>query len=572
MAIFDNNVVMRIQTSNKSTLAASTKVNKYFITLSRIHLNIGDTGPLTYKMVATRLYTLIPTCAIFIVTEPHKGHVDVHFHILVLPYFREALRKNTYKPELEDLFPEFPGPACNIQGVKNIKATFRYFLKGIHISEVVEFVATNGKRTKTPNIWTNRYKTLKKELNKTPEWATAVKIESILHFRDYDKWKLSSLANTDWSVKKSTPSSHAWLISRRLVPFVKVLEPFMNKLVESTDGKWTNYDQFLVIAVKYQLTSDHMTIFSSVLYAILIRDGYFPLLVKIKGTIIQGSPNTGKTRIFIALMRFFKFPVFFFVGARVNDFTGYHPTDKPIIVFDDIFGTGKKKSKGAKASQTWSKGVLLRLLAHEPIKLDVKYGVPVQVSPTQCFVVTNDEFLFQLSPVEANLKARIKLVCLPEHSQSLWADITSRDIEYLVIYTLNKLLIELGDTESKNNIDYGFNYVVKSLPPVAHLDNPHSPDLYKALPYNKDLHSSSVNNRNSSAMDPSLTVDYIYPKNATKLKALEEKYSSDPYLVQKALDHFQGWDIPLNANEKKQVLEKLEHNLINKENEKNESD
>jgi hypothetical protein len=42
--------------------------------------------------------------------------------------------------------------------------------------------------------------------------------------------------------------------------------------------------------------------------------------------------------------------------------------------------------------------------------------------------------------------------------------------------------------------------------------------------------------------------------------------------VQKALDHFQGWDIPLNANEKKQVLEKLEHNLINKENEKNESD
>jgi hypothetical protein len=71
-----------------------------------------------------------------------------------------------------------------------------------------------------------------------------------------------------------------------------------------------------------------------------------------KGTIIQGSPNTGKTRIFIALMRFFKFPVFFFVGARVNDFTGYHPTDKPIIVFDDIFGTGKKRSKGAKASQT----------------------------------------------------------------------------------------------------------------------------------------------------------------------------------------------------------------------------
>lgn len=564
---------MRIQVSNNRTISASTKVNKYFITLRRIQLNIGDTGPLTYKMVATRLHTLIPTCAIFIVTEPHKGHTDFHFHILVLPYFREALRKNTYKSKLEDLFPEFPGPACNIQGVKNIKATITYFLKGIHMSEIVEFVSTNGKSNKTPNIWTSRYKTLKKELKKRPAWATAIKIESMLHFRDYEKWKLSSLENTDWSVKKSTPSSHAWLISRRLVPFVKVLEPFMNKLIDSPDGKWTNYDEFLVIAVKYQLTSDHIIIFSSVLYAILIRDGYFPLLVKIKGTIIAGKPNTGKTRIFMALMRFFNFPVFFFVGARVNDFSGYNPSDKPIIVFDDIFGTGQKRSKGAKASQTWSKGVLLRLLAHEPIKMDVKYGVPVQVAPVQCFVVTNDKFLFQLSPVEANLKARIKLVCLPEYSQCLWADITSRDIEYLVIYTLNKLLIELGDVESKNSIDYGFHYVVKSQPPIAHLDSPNSPNLYEALLYNKDLHSSDKSNRNSSVTDPRLTVDFIHPKNPIELKALEEKYSKDPYSVQIVLDRFQDWKIPLNPNEEKQVLEKLEKDLINKETEnKNKSD
>jgi hypothetical protein len=105
--------------------------------------------------------------------------------------------------------------------------------------------------------------------------------------------------------------------------------------------------------LKYQLDSEHIVILASAIYAILIRDGYYPLLVKMKGTIIQGRPNTGKTRMFTALIKFFKSPIFFFVGARVNDFTGYHPSDKPIIVFDDVFGTGKQAtSKGPKAIQS----------------------------------------------------------------------------------------------------------------------------------------------------------------------------------------------------------------------------
>ena len=51
--------------------------------------------------------------------------------------------------------------------------------------------------------------------------------------------------------------------------------------------------------------------------------------------------------------------------------------------------------------------------------MDVKYKTPVEVYPTQCFVITNDKFLFQLHEVEANLKARIKLVCLPDNSRAL---------------------------------------------------------------------------------------------------------------------------------------------------------
>ena len=347
----------------------------------------------------------------------------------------------------------------------------------------------------------------------------------------------------------------------------------MTMLTNDSNSKWSSYDEFLVIAVKYQLSSDHITALSSVIYAILIRDGYFPLLVKIKRTIIQGKPNTGKTRMFIALMKFFKFPIFFFVGSRVNDFSGYHPSDTPIIVWDDVFGTGKRGLKGSKAAQTWSKGALLRLLAHEPINIDVKYSTPVQVTPAQCFVITNDEFLFQLNPTEANLKARMKLICLPPHSQALWANMSSEDMEFVIMYTLSKLLIDLGDAESKRSIDYGFHYVVKRLPPMAHLNDPHSPDLYAALPYNKDLHSSDADARNSGAMHPSIAVDYIYPKDVDKLKELEEKYSSDPYSVQATLQRFQGWHSPLGDNEKKHVLTKLEQDLIYKEKKsKDESD
>ena len=84
----------------------------------------------------------------------------------------------------------------------------------------------------------------------------------------------------------------------------------MDLLKKEPSGIWDNPDVYLDLILKYQLDSDHIVMLASAIYAILIRDGYYPLLVKIKGTIIQGRPNTGKTRIFTALIKFFKSPIF----------------------------------------------------------------------------------------------------------------------------------------------------------------------------------------------------------------------------------------------------------------------
>lgn len=142
------------KTSKKGSkpLSASTKVNKYFITLSRVDTNMGGAGLLTYEIIASRLHTLMPACTIFTVTEHHTNSADIHFHIMVLPTFAEALSKNSYVDQIRALFPEFKGPQVNVQGIKDIKALVTYFLKDIHMSEVVEFLATKGKRDKTPNM------------------------------------------------------------------------------------------------------------------------------------------------------------------------------------------------------------------------------------------------------------------------------------------------------------------------------------------------------------------------------------------------------------------------------------
>ena len=550
--------VKRTSKKGSKSLSPSTKVNKYFVTLSRVNTNIGGVGLLTYDLVAFRLRGLIPSCTLFIITERHKNDVDIHFHIIILPTFAEALSKNSYVDQIGALFPEFKGPQVNVQGIKDIRALVAYMLKDIHISEVVEFIASKGKRDKTPNIWTNKFKTLKNQLKKDPAWATGVKIESILHFRSFDQWKLASLHNRDWAVKKRIPSSQAWSISRNLMPCVKVMEPYMNLLEIEPSGVWDNPDVYLDLMLKYQLDSDHIVMLVSALYALLIRDGYYPLLVKIKGTIIQGRPNTGKTRIFTALIKFFKCPVFFFVGARVNDFTGYHPSDKPIIVFDDVFGTGKQAtSKGLKSMQSWSKSTLLRLLAHEPLKIDVKYKTPVEVYPTQCFVITNDKFLFQLHEVESNLKARIKLVCLPDSSRALWAEISEEDLKYLIIFVLTDLKAELEFESLKAFVDYGFNYVVKRLTPWEHVKRPNSTELYEALPYHEGINLENTDQKGSDIHKS----DFHFPKNPQKTLELEENYYSDPYKVQTALRQFEDALYRLREEEKEKAVAKLKQDF-----------
>ena len=154
MIVYTGDILINKAVKKKGSkpLSASTKVNKYFVTLSRVNTNMGGAGLLTYAMIASRLHTLIPACTIFTVTERHTNSADIHFHIMILPTFAEALSKNSYVDQIRALFPEFKGPQVNVQGIKDMRALVSYFLKDIHMSEIVEFLATKGKRDKTPNI------------------------------------------------------------------------------------------------------------------------------------------------------------------------------------------------------------------------------------------------------------------------------------------------------------------------------------------------------------------------------------------------------------------------------------
>jgi len=77
----------------------------------------------------------------------------------------------------------------------------------------------------------------------------------------------------------------------------------------------------------------------------------------------------------------------------------------------------------------------LKVLAREPIKVDVKYGAPVDVVSDYNVILTNDFTLMQVDPADSNLRARIKLIYLPG-GIAKWCDVTQREMEVLLLTVL----------------------------------------------------------------------------------------------------------------------------------------
>lgn len=92
------------------------------------------------------------------------------------------------------------------------------------------------------------------------------------------------------------------------------------------------------ICKDFNLTSSHIHAFAHILFGIILREGYIKRVTKSKSLIIAGTPNSGKTSMVTALSRFFGTSIFYTVGARKDDFSGFNSSNSPLIVWDDMFG------------------------------------------------------------------------------------------------------------------------------------------------------------------------------------------------------------------------------------------
>lgn len=75
-----------------------------------------------------------------------------------------------------------------------------------------------------------------------------------------------------------------------------------------------------------------MLAISHTVFGLLMREDYAPRKTKSKSLIIAGAPNTGKTSILKALGKFLDPCIFYTVGNRKDDFTGFNIPDKPLII------------------------------------------------------------------------------------------------------------------------------------------------------------------------------------------------------------------------------------------------
>lgn len=107
---------------------------------------------------------------------------------------------------------------------------------------------------------------------------------------------------------------------------------------------------------------------------------------------------------------------------------------------------------------------MLKVLAQEPVKADVKYGIPIEVESCYNVILTNDLNLIQHSSSDANLAARLKLIKLPAGVQATWSEIEPEDMEILLLTVLNNLMGAIESDLSANALHYGSNYPVITLP------------------------------------------------------------------------------------------------------------
>ena len=127
-------------------------------------------------------------------------------------------------------------------------------------------------------------------------------------------------------------------MAHSLKPAQFVLTPYLEMV---KDPSLYPVEEFLEIVTKYNLRSDHVATLRHLVHALGNREEIFGQeeleKLKTKSVTLYGQPHTGKTRLFRTVEKHLGGDILYFVGTRANDFQGYEPNNRSIIIIDDRF-------------------------------------------------------------------------------------------------------------------------------------------------------------------------------------------------------------------------------------------
>ena len=391
-----------------------------------------------YEGVSKIVIDIIPGCKIFFVKEYHRAPKtpgDYHYHVIIVDEkLKGGISKNTYKRDFRDAFGGFKGITLDVTGIKSPNDTIKYIFKGVHLRELLEFI--DGKNTEHVKISEKKY--WMKTFSKCPRIKTTFIAHRMNKHTYLREWQVDNMVNITLRARNIKSIQRIWGIKESVKPPKEFTSKYFEKLLYDKDRCST--DRFVLVCKKYDISPYHFIAFTHVIHGLLLREDNAPLRPKTQRLVIRGESNTGKTTILNAFRRFFHPTIFYEIGSRKNDFSGFNLPDKPLIVWDDCFGTSPGVSR---KKLGWNKQVLLKLFGLEALKIDAKYDMPIIVKTNYNVILTNDPFIIQTQTCDENLKARLKLVDLPDDIKANWFDLGKEDnkdeIEALVLTALEIL-------------------------------------------------------------------------------------------------------------------------------------
>ena len=269
-----------------------------------------------------------------------------------------------------------------------------------------------------------------------PTLRDACIIAIILSYNSYELFRVKETYLGLSSVSQPAKYKQMWELRRRLI----IPEKIIDRILSISCSR----EIYLQLVKKHSVRDGHQNALTLILFFIYLKEGGAKIAIKAKNLILRGHPNSGKSRLIAKFIKLYGSKLFHFVGERSNDFTGYRRALSPILVWDDALFYPRIN---------WRIGVLLKLFAHEPHLVDVKYRIPIWIVPTSHIILTNYD-LFYL-PEHSNLLSRVHKITLGPKDNCSWSEISDKDFELILGFLLNDLIFNLEDKAYADLINYG---------------------------------------------------------------------------------------------------------------------